>query len=475
MGQNSNTRAGDIKKFSITSHDGSKSIDLSAVAQEVYYREDVFHPNTEVRVVLLETGLTDKQQIGARSALDSLPIRGGEKVLLTMDDSQKYSHTLKFSGDTALYVNRVSDIDPGTQKDVYSIELVPREYLSNNQTRVVKRYDGRISDNVKTILTETLQIPTTRIETDTTSIPYNFIGNDRKPFYVCSWLAGKSIPQLTTKDGKDTLGASAGYFFFQTYDGFKFKSLDGLLGSKAVKRYIFSGMPDLPQSGEYDGKILSVSINRYIDLERNLNTGVYANRTLFFDQFDFKYFVRDYNIDTQKEGVNNIGKQGLDWVDKAFSQSPSRLMTRVLDIGTLPLGNTPKEQLKTWSGDKTKPTLDSYNEMVQSFMRYNQLFTIKTDVIIAGDFSLRAGQLIYCDFPPTTVDKNKEPNKESSGIYMIASLCHRISRTENDCYTALTLVRDTFGRMPFKTTNYSSGSHVPKEILQGAPSLSNVA
>ena len=86
--------------------------------------------------------------------------------------------------------------------------------------------------------------------------------------------------------------------------------------------------------------------------------------------------------------------------------------------------------------------------MVQSMMRYNQLFTIQTDVIIAGDFSLRAGDLIYCDFPALTVDHNKETNHETGGIYMIASLCHRLTRV--DCYTSLTLVRDTFGRIPFK-------------------------
>ena len=29
---------------------------------------------------------------------------------------------------------------------------------------------------------------------DSTAIDYNFIGNDRKPLYVCTWLASKSVP-----------------------------------------------------------------------------------------------------------------------------------------------------------------------------------------------------------------------------------------------------------------------------------------
>jgi hypothetical protein len=76
------------------------------------------------------------------------------------------------------------------------------------------------------------------------------------------------------------------------------------------------------------------------------------------------------------------------------------------------------------------------------------LFTIKTNIIIPGDFSLRAGDLIHCDFPELTIDQNKETNKQSGGIYMIASLCHRI--VPGKTYTSLALVRDTFGRKPFK-------------------------
>ena len=61
---------------------------------------------------------------------------------------------------------------------------------------------------------------------------------------------------------------------------------------------------------------------------------------------------------------------------------------------------------------------------------------------------MRAGDLIHCDFPELTIDQNTETNKQSGGIYMIASLCHRI--TPGKTYTSLALVRDTFGRKPFK-------------------------
>ena len=73
------------------------------------------------------------------------------------------------------------------------------------------------------------------------------------------------------------------------------------------------------------------------------------------------------------------------------------------------------------------------------------MFSIKTHVTIAGDVSLRAGQIIHCDFPELSVDSIKVTNKETGGKYLIVSVCHRM--TTSDCYSRLTLVRDTFGRV----------------------------
>ena len=75
------------------------------------------------------------------------------------------------------------------------------------------------------------------------------------------------------------------------------------------------------------------------------------------------------------------------------------------------------------------------------------MFLVKINIMIAGDFSLRAGDLIYCEFPQLSTEPNTRPNKKSGGLYMISSLCHSI--TPKDTYTSLTLVRDTFGIKSF--------------------------
>jgi hypothetical protein len=199
---------------------------------------------------------------------------------------------------------------------------------------------------------------------------------------------------------------------------------------------------------EYDAKVLSYNIERDIDLSNNLTLGTYANRSIFFDFFAMDYKVREYTVDdNQKDKIVNGGLDEILSVAEEFRKPVSRLMSHVLDVGTLPKGKNIDEQLANWKNSPFDPTYDAARTMVQSVMRYNQMFLIKINVVIPGDFSLRAGDLVHCDFPGLTIERNAEVNKKSGGIYMIASLCHRI--TPRETFTSMTLVRDSFGRKPF--------------------------
>ena len=451
MATKQSSRSGNIRKFELhQAKNNGTTIDISGSVTEIKYYEDILSNSVSLSAIIAETGETDNDNVGNRGILDGLPVRGGEPSTIHLEDHDGTS--LNFKGDSKLYVNRVRNVIAGTQKDVYAIDFTSRELLANEQCRVVKRYEGKISDNVKDILTKATSkdagIKTEKeVNVDETSIRYNFIGNDRKPFYVCTWLASKSIPAEAGK-----IGGSAGYLFYETHDGFNFRSIDALFDQKSRGNYIFTNTDENPR--EYKGKILSYEIDRDIDLQSNLTAGTYANRTLFFDFYAYNYKVRNYSVDEsggsgEKEGAGSkdkivtAGKDDLDSVADEFRLPISRVMNRVLDVGTLPSGKDIEEQLKNWKNSPFDPTYDATKTMVQSVMRYNQMFLVKINIMIAGDFSLRAGDMIYCEFPQLSTEPNTGRNKKSGGLYMISSLCHSI--TPKDTYTSLTLVRDTFG------------------------------
>ena len=454
MSENAPESAGNIVKFQISSNFTEYAVDLSAGVVDFRYYENVLANNVTASATIVETGYQEDaggDAGGKQSTVDGLPIRGGERTDITIEDAYGNELTLE----EGLYVNRLRDVDPGTSQDVYFLDFASREFFANEQTRVVKRYEGNIGDNVEKILKDVLKVEGD-IEIDKTLSPYNFIGNDKKPFYICTWLASKSIPE----SGK---GASAGYLFFQTRDGFHFKSIDKILGGEAKKKYIFNNSTQMPEG--FDAKILTYEINSDVDVGKNLMMGMYNNRSIFFDPLSFNYEVRSFPevetpppegqivgkivkaVDSVKNYLEKLATAAeepvSDLIKEEFRQSPTRLMSFIMDTGVMPSGITSQDQLNTWSGEKEKENYDVANTMVQSIMRYNQLFTVKTDITIPGDFSIKAGDLIECDFPKLEGDAVKDVNPETKGTYMVASVCHRI--TPNSTTSSLSLVRDSFG------------------------------
>ena len=118
-------------------------------------------------------------------------------------------------------------------------------------------------------------------------------------------------------------------------------------------------------------------------------------------------------------------------------------MSFITDNGVMPSGIDSQEQLNNWSEAKAKDNFDVKETMSQSIMRYSQLFTVKTEITIPGDFTIKAGDVIQCDFPDLSGSEVKGVNTETKGIYMVASICHRITPTSST--SSLTLVRDSFG------------------------------
>ncbi len=435
-------QAGNITKFKISSNLDENSIDLSTGVVDYRYYESVLSNNITATATIVESGFQsdDKGNPGdAPGTIDGLPIRGGERTDITIEDT--YGNELKL--DDGLYVNRVRDVDPGTQTDVYFLDFASKEYFANEQTRVRKRYEGKISESVTTILQDVLQTDM-KIDADTTAVPFNFIGNEKKPFYTCTWLASKSIPEKVEEaEDSDPIGGAAGYLFFQTREEFKFKGIDNIFSGESTKKYIYNNTPGLPEG--YDAKVLTYDINRDIDLQENLMLGTYNNRSIFFDYFAFNYKVVPFNITEQSKKIAIAGKDGKnDMVAKEFTASPTRLMNHILDVGTLPKGITSNAQLEEWRNERESSNYKAEETTVQSIMRYNQIFSIKTQITIPGDFSIKAGDLVTLDVPELKGSPTKELNPESGGIYMVASVCHRV--TPGSSLTSLDLVRDSYGK-----------------------------
>jgi hypothetical protein len=430
-----NRSQGNIISIKVFPANGGAGVEIKNLVPEFSYYENILSNTLTARMVVTDSGGLDpdnKQDMPG--ILDGIPIRGGEAVEVIITDS--FQTKLTFTGPKSLYVNRVSAGQPGTQKDVLIIDLCTRDYFANEQVRIKKCFQGKISDSVYEIIKDAktgLGSPKP-IEIDETVEPYRFIGNLWKPFKVCTWLASRSNPSNKPP------GHAAGYFFYEDYDGFKFKSIDALVSREPSLKCQYT---NLPQKKEGYEPIQVYSINRNIDVHQNLVLGTYNNKSIFWNSFDCQYIRVDYDIKQQKPNLDTAGKNFVgDFVNEKFTEIPTRLMTRILDNGYQPLGNSAEEQLQQWKSKPKKPMYEAPNLMAQTLMRYNQLYSIKTHITIRGNMKLRAGHTILCEFPDLKDARSRKPNATTTGKYIIASLCHRITRSET--LTSLTLVRDSF-------------------------------
>jgi len=391
------------------------------------------------------------------SAIDGLPIVGEEKVNLEFTDNRGTTLNLD------MYVNKVTPLDDETTKSAAQLDLVSKEFIMNEkgQSRVQVVYEGKISEHIKKILNENLKTTKSLDIEETGAKNYNFIGNNKKPFWCMNNLGTKAAPKKNKK------GNTAGFLLYETSDGYHFKSLDTLLGQKKKKSIIYNetldGVTKSIPAG-YDLKALEYSRDNAVNVQGKHMMGGYSTRCISFNPFSCEYSEEILSADTSLSGLTgeapgnqeeltlagkNFWQSNKEFDSEELNKSFTRTTWNIKDTGTLPGGKTDQQI------DKSKEeNFELENIFNQSIQRYQQLFGQVSTVVVAGDFSLHAGDAVFIDAPKLEADKKLENwNEESGGVYVISDICHYISPKET--YTKMNLIRDSVGR---KGTHTSRGS-----------------
>jgi len=421
----------------ISNYDGTiKETDVTNGLVSLTYYESVLDNTIRATVTLVDTGY-GKNEGTSVIEKDNINLNSGEKINLKMNDG--YGNQLYFdNSDTyPLRISEVSNIEEGTNKFVYTINLTSMEYHKNDNldARVTKRFDGQIPDNVTDILKNNLKTEKD-ITVDEGLNSFSFTGKSEKPLYLCTWLAKRCVPNI--QDAKAKL---AGYLFYETSKGYQFKSIDKLFQQKPKRKLIYTETTDLPPG--YDGKILLYHFSSTFNLKRLRLTGALGQaETRTYDPYTHAYGnTNQVNSEIQFNETNTGGLERIKYGDD--QDLTTKRYVKSFDTGILPPGKNLTEQLK-----KSKDINFNIDEiLIQSSMRYNSLFGIKLSMTIAGDFSINAGDVIHCDFPEVSSKDLKVYSDKKSGIYMVSDVAHRI--TTEGCFTSLNLVRDSIGRKPF--------------------------
>ena len=166
--------------------------------EKLVYYESILQDTLRATVTFTDSGNTPSEGGGdglGKSVKEGLPIDGEETVYISIADNN--GNSLDFKKENPFVVNTAPNLSDDTTKSVVQLDLASAEFLVNENSRVNVRFDGKISDHVQSILQDVLKDTGNAPEIESTAINYNFIGNSRKPLYVCTWLASKSVPEVS--------------------------------------------------------------------------------------------------------------------------------------------------------------------------------------------------------------------------------------------------------------------------------------
>ena len=464
-----------IEEFLIHSDrrkEGEKPFDLTPFIAAVDYYEDIFSPCVTLKVLVINEAQvvtedeedTESTDDKLKALYNALPIRGGEICRIKIGANVETNIPLDFSEKVQdyMYVTGITGVTRDAKREMFTLNLTSREAIVNETVRCYKKYspDQNIGASVENILTDTLGIDKDRFSVEMAANSYGFIGNLKKPFPTIVWLAKKSVSASTG-------GGSAGFLFYQTKTGYKFKSVDTLMRQETYKLTSNSGEKlkappfyygeatqgfdenDRPVNTDF--KILSFSILQNNDIVKNLKLGTYSSTGMYFNPYNFEFETLHYKRkdEIKKDNMSLMGSEDptryplkLDPDNKTGSEdtiedTATRSLTGILDIGVLARRDT--NHLK-----KSNPL----KFQMQSVTRYNTLFTNVLQVTIPLNSNLEAGMCIECEFPPmstATTGADAIDNKQS-GAYLIKELCHHYDIEKS--YTVMKILKDFAGDNP---------------------------
>ena len=411
--------------FTIQTLDGKTTVDVTNSCLFFDYFEDILSPCV--------TAIA--QLINSSSLFNILPIRGGEKVTISVDTAFG-----EFVLDD-LYVYKVSNLDAQHSNEMFTLNLVSREGLTNETSRCETIYRGNLQTTVTKILKDDLKTKKYKSENiEGTSNDYSFIGNNRKPFHVLTWLGPKAVPangQNSGTSGEEARG-TAGFLFYENKDGFNFRSIDSLVSSTKIQTnsadkenipyYLFTQVIEENQT-KTNFNILNYNYEKNIDLMKSLRVGMYVNKTYFYDLYSntldlYTYKVKD-QVKSKLGGAESIA------VSDEFGDSISRIMVRTSDRGGLKPDGSLSDKLRSGA------------DMAMSYSRYNLLFTQALNMVVPCNVNLKVGGIIHAEFPRIDRNTNMTSDEEQSGYYLVKELRHHFEGGQ--MVTSLRLIRDSYG------------------------------
>lgn len=407
-----------VQKLNVVTDEGSRSLQ-SLVGQSLSIRYEESAGNT------LTVSFVFADAVGFRA---STPLRSGQAVELVIDHpSIDEPFEFSQSKNNELIISNIISAFSDAKREIFGFECITQTTMSNQTTRVIKKYKGKISDSVEKIFKEVLEVESDRIDiVDDSSNTYDFMGNYMRPLDCISRLSAKTVGEIEGKNSPDK--GSAGYFLTETErSGYRFFSVDKALKREVEENYVKVSA----KSGTEANNFSLVGPPEFVashDLIKKLMEGQYKSANWYYNIIDRTPHFVDYSYKDSKLPSANEDQFVPNGIDEKFS----RIYTTALDVGAMS-DNTDLKTIAETVAWRQAHACSRYQSLMSEFVK----------VTIPLNLSIQVGSMLNFKFPNLNTEKNKEGVNPSSGNYMVFSLAHELGNPKG-AFTGLYIVRDSF-------------------------------
>lgn len=418
--------------ISTLSKNGTSPIDIKQLVQEVTLYQSIISSSLYCQLVINDIG---------ENLIGTLPLIGRERIQLVISTSYA-DYDLNF------YIHKIDGRVMQEKNQVYVVHAVSKEALDNEYTRIRERIDGK---KAETFLESKIKsISNKKFISDDTLYPFDMYVPNWRLFDTAIWMSRRSV---ATK-----YKSSVGYLFYETFDGYNFKSLDVLFNSDSYPnngtKYAFvQGNTSASGTEANNYRIMNYSSTKAFDIFDDLRNGAFCHNALYVDINNRNFQNWRTNASTYWKDMSHLEKM-TPFQEDALLQQPTRLVYRPTTISTYNWKDLSDAEI-----NKLNHVDDVNKNFEKSIYRYYFLEYNKMEIAVPGDLKLQAGSIINVSIPSPkrTRDNKVQEDTRISGRYIVHSVKHTIlNRTE--LRTIATLTRDSFGGNEINKVTSPSGA-----------------
>jgi hypothetical protein len=333
--------------------------------------------------------------------------------------------------------------------EFFTIYFCSEEMLLSEQLKLSKGFKGKqISDIVIDILIgeNSLKVNPGKLQyIETTYGTYDFVIPRMKPFQAINWLSTYARPSAD---------AGADMLFFETNDGYYFRSLQSLFNDSPYGTYTH-------KPANIDNENMSSRLNTVLDYEfvktfdslDATESGIYSSKLISIDPLTRTQRITNFNKNglsgygNSGEGTNRLGKKQTEM----YESSLKLVFSNANEIDSVYIKQNQSSVAKDIYIETTVPNRSAQIALAN--------YTV-IKAIIPGDTAITAGKTIIFQLYSNNYDpesKTREFDEFFSGKYLVTSVRH-IIQTQGVFQTVLELAKESL-KSARPSPSYSSSDY----------------